>query len=74
LQLAHNIPDAGATRSPHRPLLPRGVPRPARTGKTLTAWLIAKQVGQPVYRIDLSKVVSKCIGETQKNLAESPSR
>src|SRR4051812_12269168 len=30
LQLAHNIPDAGATRSPHRPLLPRAVLRAAR--------------------------------------------
>jgi SpoVK/Ycf46/Vps4 family AAA+-type ATPase len=31
--------------------------------------LIGKQVGLTVYRIDLSKVVSKYIGETEKNLA-----
>ena len=39
------------------------------TGKTLTACLIGKQTRQLVYRIDLSKVVSKWIGETEKNLA-----
>ncbi|MGA9995880.1 MAG: ATP-binding protein [Pyrinomonadaceae bacterium] len=39
------------------------------TGKTLTASLLGKATGLPVYRIDLSKVVSKYIGETEKNLA-----
>lgn len=42
---------------------------PSGTGKTLTACLIGKATGDPVYRIDLSKVVSKWIGETEKNLA-----
>jgi hypothetical protein len=42
---------------------------PPGTGKTLTASLLGKAVGRPVYRIDLSKVVSKYIGETEKNLA-----
>lgn len=42
---------------------------PPGTGKTLTAALIGKQYGLDVYRIDLSKVVSKYIGETEKNLA-----
>ena len=42
---------------------------PPGTGKTLTASLLAKAVGRSVYRIDLSKVVSKYIGETEKNLA-----
>lgn len=41
---------------------------PSGTGKTLTASLIGKQVGKDVYRIDLSSVVSKYIGETEKNL------
>ena len=41
---------------------------PSGTGKTLTAALIGKKVGKPVYRIDLSQVVSKYIGETEKNL------
>ncbi|MDX2361908.1 MAG: ATP-binding protein [Crocinitomicaceae bacterium] len=39
------------------------------TGKTLTASLLGKFTGRDVYRIDLSMVVSKYIGETEKNLA-----
>ena len=42
---------------------------PPGTGKTLTASLIGKSTGLDVYRIDLSMVVSKFIGETEKNLA-----
>lgn len=42
---------------------------PPGTGKTLTASLIGKVVDADVYRIDLSMVVSKYIGETEKNLA-----
>ena len=42
---------------------------PPGTGKTLTATLIGQAVGADVYRIDLSMVVSKYIGETEKNLA-----
>jgi len=42
---------------------------PPGTGKTLTACLIGKATGRPVYRTDLSRVVSKWIGETEKNLA-----
>jgi DNA polymerase III delta prime subunit len=42
---------------------------PPGTGKTLTAALLGKRTGQPVYRIDLSMIVSKYIGETEKNLA-----
>jgi hypothetical protein len=42
---------------------------PPGTGKTLTASLVGKATGRPVYRVDLSKVVSKWIGETEKNLA-----
>lgn len=38
------------------------------TGKTLTASLLGKQFNKSVYRIDLSQVVSKYIGETEKNL------
>jgi AAA+ superfamily predicted ATPase len=41
---------------------------PPGTGKTLAATLLGKQFGQDVYRIDLSQVVSKYIGETEKNL------
>lgn len=42
---------------------------PPGTGKTLTASLLGKYTNKPVYRIDLSTVVSKYIGETEKNLA-----
>jgi hypothetical protein len=42
---------------------------PPGTGKTLTASLIGKATGHDVYRIDLSMIVSKYIGETEKNLA-----
>lgn len=42
---------------------------PPGTGKTMTATLIGKTTDRPVYRIDLSLVVSKYIGETEKNLA-----
>ncbi len=42
---------------------------PPGTGKTLTATLIGKNSGADVYRIDLSMVASKYIGETEKNLA-----
>lgn len=40
------------------------------TGKKLAAKLLGKQDNQDVYRIDLSKLVSKYIGETEKNLAK----
>jgi hypothetical protein len=42
---------------------------PPGTGKTVTAAVIGKRLGLPVYRVDLSRVVSKYIGETEKNLA-----
>ena len=42
---------------------------PPGTGKTLTATLLGKQTGRDVFRIDLSRVVSKYIGETEKNLS-----
>ena len=38
------------------------------TGKTLTAALVGKRFERDVYRVDLSQVVSKYIGETEKNL------
>ncbi len=42
---------------------------PPGTGKTLTATLVGADAGVDVYRVDLSMVVSKYIGETEKNLA-----
>ncbi|MFN8394574.1 MAG: AAA family ATPase [Bacteroidia bacterium] len=41
---------------------------PPGTGKTFTAKLLGRATGVPVFRIDLSTVVSKYIGETEKNL------
>ncbi|MEO1434286.1 MAG: ATP-binding protein [Bacteroidota bacterium] len=41
---------------------------PPGTGKTLTASLLGQFSGMPVYRVDLSRMVSKYIGETEKNL------
>lgn len=40
------------------------------TGKTTTAALLGKKTDRDVYRIDLSQMVSKYIGETEKNLAK----
>jgi hypothetical protein len=42
---------------------------PPGTGKTLSACLLGKLCQREVHRIDLSMVVSKYIGETEKNLA-----
>jgi hypothetical protein len=42
---------------------------PPGTGKTLTATLLGKQTGKEVFRIDLSRIISKYIGETEKNLS-----
>jgi hypothetical protein len=39
------------------------------TGKTLVAGVIARELGLDLYRVDLSKVMSKWIGETERNLA-----
>lgn len=43
---------------------------PPGTGKTLAATLLGKKNNMDVYRIDLSMIVSKYIGETEKNLAK----
>ena len=42
---------------------------PPGTGKTLTAALLGRAAGRAVWQIDLSLVVSKYIGETEKNLS-----
>lgn len=41
---------------------------PPGTGKTMAAGIVAGELGLDLYRIDLSQVVSKYIGETEKNL------
>ena len=42
---------------------------PPGTGKTMAVTLLGKQTGHEVFRIDLSTIVSKYIGETEKNLS-----
>lgn len=41
---------------------------PPGTGKTMAAQVMAKELGLELYKVDLSAVVSKYIGETEKNL------
>ncbi len=41
---------------------------PPGTGKSLSAGLLGQRCGREVWRVDLSQVVSKYIGETEKNL------
>jgi len=43
---------------------------PSGTGKTIAAEVIANELDLELYRIDLSQVVSKYIGETEKNLRQ----
>ena len=43
---------------------------PPGTGKTMVAGLIARELGLDLYQVDLSRVVSKYIGETEANLAK----
>jgi hypothetical protein len=42
---------------------------PPGTGKTLAATLLGRHTGKDVFRVDLSRLVSKYIGETEKNLS-----
>ncbi|HEX3760893.1 MAG TPA: ATP-binding protein, partial [Kofleriaceae bacterium] len=44
---------------------------PPGTGKTMVATLIAKELGLELFRVDLSRVVSKWVGETEKNLGRA---
>lgn len=41
---------------------------PPGTGKTMTSQVIANEMGMELYRIDLSQISSKYIGETEKNI------
>ena len=42
---------------------------PSGTGKTMAADVLAGELGLDLYKIDLSSVISKYIGETEKNLS-----
>jgi ATPase family protein associated with various cellular activities (AAA) len=60
----------------YRARMPRGTgvaamfSGPPGTGKTLVAGLIANELGLELYQVDLSKIVSKWIGETEKQLSQ----
>ena len=43
---------------------------PPGTGKTMAAQVVANELGLEIYKVDLSKVISKYIGESEKNLGE----
>ena len=57
--------DAGGSRAAGVVALFKG---PSGTGKTMAAEVLATDVGMALYKIDLSTVVSKYIGETEENL------
>lgn len=58
-----------ATRQPRGTGVAALFAGPSGTGKTLAAEVLANALARDLYRIDLSQVVSKYIGETEKNLA-----
>ncbi|MCC6874641.1 MAG: ATP-binding protein [Sandaracinaceae bacterium] len=43
---------------------------PSGTGKTLAVSWLATKLAMPLYRVDMASVLSKYIGETERNLAE----
>ena len=43
---------------------------PSGTGKTMAAQVVAHELGLEIYKVDLSRVISKYIGESEKNLGE----
>lgn len=43
---------------------------PPGTGKTMAVQVIARELGLDLYRVDLSRMVSKYIGETEKNISD----
>jgi hypothetical protein len=71
VELQHVVLDAWGFRR----RLPRGqgvialFAGPSGTGKTMAAEAVAAALRQDLYRVDLSAVVSKYVGETEKNLA-----
>jgi SpoVK/Ycf46/Vps4 family AAA+-type ATPase len=59
-----------ATRNRYRPSVSVLLTGPSGTGKTLAAAWLATRLHLPLYRVDTASVVSKYIGETEKNLAQ----
>lgn len=71
-RVAHRYRVLGEWGFDHKLSLGKGVNAlfagPSGTGKTMAAEIVARELGLDLYRIDLSGVVSKYIGETEKNL------
>ena len=67
-------PTRSTTSGASRPTPSRGLVAlfsgPSGTGKTLAAEIVAGDLGLDVFKLDLSAVVSKYIGETEKNLEQ----
>jgi len=59
-----------ALRARYRPSVRVLFVGPSGTGKTLAASWLASRLGLPLYRVDLSAITSKYIGETEKNLSQ----
>jgi len=58
-----------AERTPYGRAISAVFTGPPGTGKTMVATLIARELGVELYRVDLSRLVDKYIGETEKHLA-----
>lgn len=43
---------------------------PPGTGKTMASQVIARELGMDLYRVDISRMMSKYIGETQKHMSQ----
>lgn len=65
---AVGLPDAGADRLAALPRATAVFAGPSGTGKTLAAAWLASTAGKEVYRVDVGSIVSRYIGETEKNL------
>ncbi len=63
-----------ALRSRYRPAVRALFVGPSGTGKTLAAGWVAARLGLPLFRVDLSAVTSKYIGDTEKNISQLLSR
>jgi SpoVK/Ycf46/Vps4 family AAA+-type ATPase len=57
-------------RARYRPSVRALLVGPSGTGKTLAVAWLATRLGMPLFRVDLSAVTSKYIGETEKNLSQ----
>jgi hypothetical protein len=62
---------AGAVEAPGRVGIKALLSGPSGTGKTMAARAVASALKLPLYRVDLAGVVSKWVGETEKNLRDA---